>query len=62
MPAEDGQAIEHDPVAATIDLVAYWRDASVEEWRRRTVLGKLLYPIWFADSALKWTTAMVFFG
>jgi len=54
--------LHKEPVAATLELLEYWRDASKEEWRRRTLLGKLLYPIWFAESALKWAIAIQFFG
>ena len=30
------------------------------EWERRTVLGKCLYPLWFVISSAQWAVAIVF--
>ncbi len=61
MSAEDSRAVER-AIGGTVDLVEYCRDAAVDEWRQRTLLGKALYPIWFAVSAIELFTAICFFG
>ncbi len=59
---EDGQAVERGPIEGTKELLQYWRSASVKEWRRRTLVGKALYPFWFTFSALMWATALLYAG
>jgi len=32
---------------------------AVEEWKRRTTLGKALYPWWFLTRAMLWAVALL---
>jgi hypothetical protein len=33
-----------------------------DEWRSRTVWGKILYPLWLVQAAFMWLVLALFFG